>query len=83
MISNGKAVLCAPPGVNPLRYDLDSFACQLRAERAWDDSAVVELRDIATDIDLPQELCRLPGRIMNEIFCRLGALLQLEMLVRT
>jgi 2-phospho-L-lactate/phosphoenolpyruvate guanylyltransferase len=51
------AIVCAPPGVVPLRYGLDSFACHLRTARQLGiEPAVIELPGISRDIDHPEDL---------------------------
>lgn len=51
------AIVCTPPGIVPLRYGLDSFACHLQAARALGiEPAVLELPGIARDIDHPEDL---------------------------
>lgn len=51
------AIVCAPPGVLPLRYGLDSFQCHLRAahERSITPK-LLELPGVAQDIDHPEDL---------------------------
>lgn len=51
------AIVCTPPGLMPLRYGADSFACHLRAARERGiEPHVLEQTGIAQDIDHPDDL---------------------------